>query len=306
MKRTTAAFHPDLRRIARCLPRSTVNRWTLPLMKGLDRKLSHRPAAGVVVERVGEVTIRFHGQSSSDEPRPALLWIHGGGFVLGSAAQDDAVCRHFAEQLDIIVAAVDYRQAPEEPFPAPLEDCYEALAWLARQPSVDPSRIAVGGASAGGGLAAGLALLAHDRGELPVAFQLLSYPMLDDRTVLREDLDERGFRFWNNKANRFGWTAYLGREPGAEGISDHAAPARRAELAGLPPAWIGVGDLDLFHDEDLAFAERLRAAGVEVQLDVIDGAFHGFDSVAPKAGVTLVYRSIQVEALAGALGRPLP
>ena len=205
----------------------------------------------------------------SDGPLPALLWVHGGGYVLGTAAQDDSVCGHFAQSLGIVVAAVEYRLAPEHPFPVPLHDCYDALTWLARQPQVDPSRIAVGGASAGGGLAAALALLAHERGEVQLAFQLLAYPMLDDRTAARTDIAESNFRLWNNTSNRFGWQSYTGYPPGSVEVSGLAAPSRYDDLSGLPPAWIGVGTLDLFHDEDLAYESRLREAGVECELEIV-------------------------------------
>ena len=220
---------------------------------------------------------------------------------MGSAAQDDALCRQFAGRLGMVVAAVEYRLAPERRFPVPLHDCYDALAWLARQPFVDSTRIAVAGASAGGGLAAALALLARDRGEVQLAFQLLSYPMLDDRTATRTDVDETKFRMWNQKANRFGWESYTGLNPGAVEISPLAAPARHEDLSGLPPAWIGVGNLDLFYAEDLAYASRLRASGVECELAVVDGAFHGFDSIRPGAGVSQTFRAAQVAALGAAI-----
>ena len=189
---------------------------------------------------------------------------------MGTASQDDAACRHFADKLGIIVVAPEYRLAPEHPFPHPLHDCYDVLNWLSDQPYVDSSRVAVGGGSAGGGLAASLTLLAHERDEIPVAFQLLAYPMLDDRTAVRTDIDGRNLRMWNNKANRFGWRSYTGLEPGSE-VSGLAAPARYEDLSGLPPAWIGVGTLDLFYDEDLAYADRLRSAGVPCELDVVPG-----------------------------------
>lgn len=221
---------------------------------------------------------------------------------MGSPAQDDAVCHIFAQKLGALVAAVRYRRAPEHPFPAALYDCHDGLEWLAQRADVDPTRIAIGGASAGGGLAAALSLLARQRGVVAPCFQLLSYPMLDDRTVLRTDLDERHFRLWNNEANRFGWTSYLGGEPGLPGLSSLAAPAREENLAGLPPAWIGVGTLDLFFDEDVAYAKRLRTAGVACELHIVEGAFHGFDSVAARAEVTRSYRIEQVQALASALG----
>jgi acetyl esterase/lipase len=266
---------------------------------GLQSKL---PSSGVLVSRVGSVTVRVHQPHSIEQPVPALLWIHGGGFVIGSAAQDDALCRRFSEELGIIVAAVDYRLAPEHPFPVPLNDCHDALVWLARQVHIDGSRLAIGGASAGGGLAAGLALLAAERGEVAPAFQLLAYPMLDDRTGTRTDLDESSYRLWNNKSNRFGWQSYAGYPSGSDQISDLAAPSRRSTLSGLPPAWIGVGTLDLFHDEDVAYADRLRAAGVDCTLEVVPGAFHGFDSIRPKARVSEAFRTSQIQALAAALG----
>ena len=293
--------HPDLRRIAPWLPRGPIGPRSIGVIRALGGLSGGKATGGVTVESVGAVSVRLHGPLASLTPRPALLWIHGGGYVIGSAAQDDAVCRHFAERLGIVVAAVDYRLAPEHAFPVPLHDCYDALKWLARQPSVDATRLAVGGASAGGGLAAGRALLARDRGELPLAFQLLSYPMLDDRTTLRTDIDERNFRLWNNRSNRFGWQSYLGVAPGSDGVDGTAAPARASDLSGLPPAWLGVGTLDLFYDEVLDYAARLDRAGVASQLDVVDGAFHGFDSVRATAGVSRAYRAAQVAALAAAL-----
>jgi len=297
----TDGFHPDLERVARWLPRAPVGRRTLRPVRILSGLLAVIPAKDVAVEAVGPISVRVHRPVWSDRPLPALLWIHGGGYVIGSAAQDDAVCRRFAEKLGIVVAAVEYRLAPEHQFPVPLHDCYDALAWLARQRYVDPTRVAVGGASAGGGLAAALALLTHERGDLQLAFQLLSYPMLDDRTAARADVDESGFRLWNQKANRFGWQAYAGCLPGSVGVSRLAAPARYDDLSGLPPAWIGVGTLDLFYQEDISYAGRLVSAGVECELDVVPGAFHGFDVVRPKAGVSQAFRSAQVAALSAAL-----
>ena len=220
--------------------------------------------------------------------------------MLGSAAQDDALCRHFAKELGIVVAAVEYRLAPEHTYPVPLHDCYDALTWLVGQGYVDPTRVAVGGGSAGAGLAAALALLAHERGEIPLAFQLLSYPMLDDRTANR-DIDQTRFRLWNNRANRFGWQSYTGRLPGSADVAGLAVPARYGDLSGLPPAWIGVGTLDLFYEEDLAYATRLGEAGVDCDLHIVTGAFHGFDSIRPKAGVSREFRSAQVTAVRAAL-----
>ena len=238
------------------------------------------------------VGVRLFRPAGASGVGPALLWIHGGGYVIGSAAQDDVLCRRFARELGATVASVDYRLAPEHPYPAPLEDCYSALTWLARLPSVDPARVAIGGASAGGGLAAALALLARDRAEVPLAAQLLVYPMLDDRTVDRHDLHNPGHRLWNQSSNKFGWASYLGD---ADPVI--AVPARREDLSGLPPAWMGVGTLDLFHDEDVVYAERLKAAGVPCEVEVVPGAFHGFDGIVPKAHVSQSFFNSQCAVL---------
>jgi acetyl esterase/lipase len=295
-------FHPDLRRIARWLPRAAVSQRTLRPIRLLGELPARRAKKSVELKPVAGASVRVHRPAPTTNPQPALLWIHGGGYVMGTAAQDDAVCRRFADELGIIVAAVEYRLAPEHPFPVPLHDCHDALVWLAGQPDVDVNRIAVGGASAGGGLAAALALLADQRGEVQPAFQLLAYPMLDDRTATRLDVDESNFRLWNTKANRFGWQSYLGHPPGSGEVSGLAAPARCDDLSRMPPAWIGVGPLDLFYDEGVAYANRLRAAGVACAVDVVHGAFHGFDLIQPKAAVSEAFRAAQVAALAGALG----
>jgi acetyl esterase/lipase len=220
---------------------------------------------------------------------PALLWIHGGGYVIGSAEMDDQLCARFSQRLGITVASVEYRLAPEHPYPAALQDCYAALTWLAGLSGVDPARVAIGGASAGGGLAAALALWARDHGFTP-AFQLLVYPMLDDRSAMTAD--KTGYRLWNPRANRFGWSAYLG-----DADPRVAVPARRDDLSGLPPAWIGVGSNDLFHDEDLAYAERLTAAGVPCEVEVVPGAFHGFDIWAAKTSVAQRFFDTQCQVL---------
>ncbi|MFC5382115.1 alpha/beta hydrolase [Aquipuribacter nitratireducens] len=231
---------------------------------------------------------------------PLVLWVHGGGLVSGSPVQDDLTSHTFARELHATVAAVRYRLAPEHPGPAAVEDAYAALHGLherADELGLDTTRIAVAGASAGGGIAAALAQMAHDRGEVPIAFQLLVYPMLDDRTVIRRDHDTRGVRVWTPRSNRFGWTSYLGGPPGADHVPDYVVPARREDLTGLPPAWIGVGDLDLFHEEDLAYAERLRAAGVACQVHVVPGAFHGFDALFRRKPVSQAFLAAQVDAL---------
>jgi acetyl esterase/lipase len=290
-------FHPDLRRIARYLPKQVVTPVTLPVLRMVTRLQGrHAPDDVEVLTLASGVGVRLFRPARAAGPAPALLWIHGGGYIIGTAAQDDVLCRRFASELEVTVASVDYRLAPEHPYPTPLEDCYSALTWLAGLPSVDPARVAIGGASAGGGLAAALALLARDRGEVPLAAQLLVYPMLDDRTVDRAGLENPGQRLWNQSSNKFGWAAYLG-----DADRDAAVPARREDLSGLPPAWMGVGTLDLFHDEDLAYAERLRAAGVSCEVEVVEGAFHGFDGIIPKAQVSQSFFNSECAMLRRAL-----
>jgi len=279
---TPSDFHPDLRRIARFVPKQAVTPVTLPVIRLVTRRMYRRAPEGAEdLTLPSGVGVRLYRPSASAGPGPALLWIHGGGYVIGHPGQDDQLCRRYAERLGVTVASVDYRLAPEHAYPAPVEDCYAALTWLAALPSVDAGRVAIGGASAGGGLAAALTLLAADRGEVAPAAQLLVYPMLDDRTVRREGLDNPGLRLWNQTSNKFGWSAYLG-----DADPEVAVPARRTDLRGLPPTWMGVGTLDLFHDEDLAYAERLKAAGVPCEVEVVKGAFHGFDGIVPKAEVS--------------------
>ena len=286
-------FHPDLRRTARFIPKQVITPVTLPIVRLATRLMGrHTPDDVEVLTLSSGVGVRLYRPTDASGTGPALLWIHGGGYVIGSAAQDDELCRRFARELGATVASVDYRLAPENPYPVPLDDCYAALAWLVALPSVDPARVAIGGASAGGGLAAALALLARDRDEIPLAAQLLVYPMLDDRTVQREGLDNPGLRLWNQSSNKFGWACYL-----ADADPDVAVPARHEDLRGLPPAWMGVGTLDLFHDEDLVYAERLRAAGVSCQVEVVQGAFHGFDGIVPKAEVSQSFFKSQCAVL---------
>ncbi len=289
--------HPDLRRVARFAPRQMVGPRTLPVIRMLMGGLPGRRSAPSDVEVITlspGVGVRLFRPAGVPEPAPAMLWIHGGGYVIGTAQQDDALCRRFSRKLGITVASVEYRLAPEHPYPAPLEDCYSALTWLAGLPAVDPDRVAIGGASAGGGLAAALALLARDRGDIAPAFQLLVYPMLDDRSSAGPA--NPNHRLWSPRSNQFGWAAYLGNAD-----PQVAVPARHDDLSGLPPAWIGVGSHDLFHDEDLAYAERLKDAGVPCDVEVVPGAFHGFDLVASKAGVSQRFFASECDVLRSAL-----
>ena len=207
-----------------------------------------------------------------------------------------------------MIVSVEYRLAPEVRFPGAIEDCYAALAWLfgrSAELGVEVSRIGVMGESAGGGLAAALALMARDRGEYGLAFQHLIYPMLDDRTCVADTAHPHAGRFvWTPQQNRFGWTSLLGQRPGSPDVSPYAAPARAMDLEGLPPTFISLGALDLFLEEDMEYARRLTRAGVPVEMHIYPGGFHAFD-VAPEAQVAQAARRDSAAALTRAL-RPLP
>jgi acetyl esterase/lipase len=236
--------------------------------------------------------------------RPGILHIHGGGYIVGEADMTGPTDEAYALKLGAVVVSVDYRLAPETPYPGPVEDCYAGLAWLhgqAERLGVDRSRIAVTGESAGGGLAAALVLLARQRGEIPIVFQHLVFPMLDDRTVVEPDPSPFVGEFiWSRASNRFGWTSLLGAEPGGPDISPFAAPARARDLSGLPPTFMICGALDLFVEENLDYARRLIRAGVPTELHIYPGAPHGFMFV-PTAGVTRTYARDSMAAWSRAL-----
>ncbi|NNF88685.1 MAG: alpha/beta hydrolase [Acidimicrobiia bacterium] len=210
----------------------------------------------------------------------AVLMIHGGGYVLGTNKDILMKAVELARECGVPVFCPGYRLGPEDPFPAGLDDCHQAWTWLLQNASnhgVDPTKIVIGGYSAGGGLAAALAQRIHDDGGTQPAAQLLVYPMLDDTTANRRELDKPRHRVWSNRSNLFGWTGYLGHSPGPT-TPPYAVPSRRDDLTGLPPAWIGVGTSDLFLDEDRDYASRLTTAGVDVTYVEVDGGIHGFNS----------------------------
>jgi acetyl esterase/lipase len=221
--------------------------------------------------------------------RPALLHIHGGGYILGSAEGFVPQVQRYAMEADCVVVTVEYRLAPETPFPGSLEDNFAALQWLVDNSAslgIDPARIGVAGESAGGGHAAALTIAARDRGGPAIAFQLLVYPMLDDRTgSSRPASPYTGEYIWNAQHNRFGWTSLLGVPAGGD-VPEGAVPARVEDLSGLPPAFIASGALDIFVEEDIAYAGRLIAAGVPVELYIEPGGFHGFNAMVPDAEVS--------------------
>jgi acetyl esterase/lipase len=233
--------------------------------------------------------------------RPGILHLHGGGFTSGSARASAPDMQEIAAELDCTILSVDFRNAPETRYTGSLEDNYSALLWMhahADELGVDRERIAVMGESGGGGHAALLTLTARDRAEVAIRFQMLTYPMLDDRTGTSHPVPPHLEVFgWNPDANRFSWRCFLGQEPGTDEVPSHAVPARVDNLSGLPPTFIGVGAFDLFVQEDIAYARRLIEACVPTELLVVPGAFHGFDVVAKEAAVSRRFAAAKLSAL---------
>lgn len=245
----------------------------------------------VRVDDQNTVRVRVYRPDKLDEPLPALIWLHGGGYCVGSLDQDDDWVRRLVQAVGCAVVSVDYRLAPEQPFPAALDDSYAALEWAhthASELAFDKGRLAVGGMSAGAGLAAGLALAARDRGNVPLIFQLLCCPMLDDRNSTPSSYSITDTRVWNRQSNLCGWAAYLGSHLESSVTSVYAAAARATDLSGLPPVYMRVGSEDLFVDENCDYAARLTAARVPTDFAVIPGAFHGFEVIAPGANISKV------------------
>lgn len=222
---------------------------------------------------------------------PGLYNIHGGGMIMGHRSLDTARLADLVDELGVVAVNVEYRLAPEHPHPAPIEDCYAGLVWMSEHAAglgVDPQRIAVMGGSAGGGLAAGVALLARDRGGPALAGQLLLCPMIDDLNTTVSSRQYDGIGTWPRAMNLLGWKALLGEkagDPDAD-VSIYAAPARAKDLSGLPPAFIEAGSAEMFRDEDVAYASRIWAVGGQAELHIWSGAFHGFDMLAPDSAVT--------------------
>jgi acetyl esterase/lipase len=288
---------PELAQILAHLPSYELNAETLPAVRAMELAMHATVASEVTcLERslpgpkdAPNVRVLVYTPAVEARPLPAVLHIHGGGYVMGAPEMNDARNRLLAREVGCVVVSVDYRLAPETPFPGSVEDCYAALLWLHREASelgIDAQRIAVNGESAGGGLAAALALLARDRGEAPLCFQQLIFPMLDDRTgSVGEAHPFAGEFIWTAASNRYGWTSLLNRTAGGAGVSPYAAAARAEDLAGLAPAFIAVGALDLLIEENIDYARRLIRAGVPTELHVYPGAYHGY-LLAPHARIT--------------------
>ncbi|MFJ9931400.1 alpha/beta hydrolase [Streptomyces misionensis] len=236
-----------------------------------------------------EMAVSVISRADHTGPGPGIYHIHGGGMVLGHRMAGTAQYLPWIVEHDAVFVTVEYRLAPEFPDPYPVEDCYAGLVWMAENSAdlgIDPDRIVITGTSAGGGLAAGTALLARDRKGPSLLGQVLICPMLDDRddTTSTQQYDDAGV--WIRSSNQFGWGALLGERRGGEDVSIYAAPARATDLTGLPPTYIDCGSAEVFRDEDVAYAGALWAAGVQAELHVWAGGFHGFEQLAPHAAVS--------------------
>jgi acetyl esterase/lipase len=255
--------------------------------------------------RGDEITLSVLGRRGHTGFGPVIYFAHGGGMVTGGRFGGVERLVGWIERFHLMCVTVEYRLAPEFPDPYPVEDCYEGLLWTVEhceELGIDPARVIVAGASAGGGLAAGIALLARDRGAPSLAGQLLISPMLDDRdaTVSTRQID--GVGVWDRTSNLTGWTALLGDRRGTDDVSEYAAPARTTDFSGLPPAYIECGSAEVFRDEDVAFASALWAAGVQAESHVWAGGYHAFDLLAPHAAVSQAATAARDSWLARVLG----
>lgn len=302
------SLHPELLALTDLVPDIVLTRERLPAIReaaaqfvktletapeGVTKTETRVPARG---DSPPIRTLVYEPKDSSAKPRPAIVLLHGGGFVTGEPEQVSVTAAQWCKALGATIVCPAYRLAPENPFPAALEDAYSTLAWVsssAAELGVDCSRIAVAGESAGGGLAACLAHLVRDRGEFSLCFQYLLFPMLDDRTCVREDLpSHQGQIVWTRANNRFAWRSYLTEEPGDEGVPSYAAAARADRFDGLPPTFIATGDLDLFCIENSEYVTRLMTAGIRTRFQVYPGAPHAFPLISSSSAAKSLHQSV--------------
>ncbi len=247
-----------------------------------------------------DITVRIYRPVTASGTLPGIYYIHGGGMVLGDIAGEDANAAMLCSEVGAVVVSVEYRLAPEHPHPAPVEDCYAGLTWTADNAAelgIDPERLAIYGGSAGGGLTLGTALLARDRQGPALRFMMPIYPMIDDTNTTPSSHEITDVGIWDRAGNIEAWAWYLGGKP----ADQYAAPTRAADLAGLPPSYIDVGTVDMFRDEDIAFAQRLMQAGVACELHVNPGSYHASETFAPDAALTRRIWAMRIAALRRAL-----
>lgn len=236
---------------------------------------------------------------------PGVYHTHGGGMIMGSNRTGADEMAWWADEVGVVAVSVEYRLAPEHPHPAPVEDCYAGLVWTAEHAAelgIDPSRLVIAGASAGGGLAAGTALMARDRGGPALSHQILMCPMLDDRGITASSQELDGEGIWDRADNLIGWTALLGDARGGPDVSPYAAPARAGDLTALPATFIDVGSAETFRDEAIDYAARLSRAGVPVEFHLWPGGFHGFDMIAPQSALAQASRATRLDYVRRVLG----
>ncbi|TAJ46077.1 MAG: alpha/beta hydrolase [Herbiconiux sp.] len=270
-----------------------------------DRPIRHEERTVPGPAGAPDIVISLFTRTDHVAGGPGIYHTHGGGMVIGDRFTGADEFLSWVLEFDAVVASVEYRLAPENPDPAPVDDSYAGLVWFAEHAEelgVDPARIVIGGASAGGGLAAGVALKARDLGTPALAGQLLIYPMLDDRneTVSSHQVD--GFGVWDRGSNDTGWNALLGERRRTADVSIYAAPARATDLTRLPPAFIDVATAEVFRDEDVAYATKIWEQGGVAELHVWPGGFHGFDAMAPQAALSMEARAARVAWLHRVLG----
>ena len=247
-----------------------------------------------------DITVRIYRPAAASGELAGIYYIHGGGMILGDIEGEDAAATRICDEVGAVVVSVEYRLAPEHPYPAPLEDCYAGLLWMAKNANelgVDPDRIGVYGASAGGGLTIATALLARDRGGPALRCMMPIYPMIDDRNETASSHEITDIGVWDRAGNIEAWGWYLGGGP----ADQYAAPTRAEHVTGLPPAFIDVGTVDLFRDEDIAFAQRLMQAGVPCELHVYPGAYHASETLAAEAALSQRIWAARIAALESAL-----
>ncbi|MFT3765916.1 MAG: alpha/beta hydrolase [Minicystis sp.] len=312
-----AELSATLQLLAAELPTKITPDMIVPMRKGIEM-LSPKPdqltrgGRITLTERVipgpagaPDLTVSIFRRTDAAGPAPGIFHTHGGGMIIGSRLTGMDPFLDWVEQLGVVVVSVEYRLAPEHPHPAPVEDCYAGLVWTAQNAEalgIDPRRLVIAGASAGGGLAAAVALMARDRKGPALAAQLLIYPMLDDRNDTPSAIQMEGVGVWDRTSNDTGWTALLGAARGGPDVSPYAAPARATDLSGLPPAFIDVGSAETFRDEDIAYASRIWQCGGVCELHVWPGAFHGFDSLAPQAALSQAARAARLAWFRRVLG----